>query len=194
MITERRRLNAGALDSEADPKAAPLLRYDFAGLVEEGDLEPDGAGSPRLIAEAACDVTKGDGDRPRWLVKLRLKEPADITDFPADAALRALLLFREKPEGEWRVCAHRGFKVALSQLETQRADCWVRSTPSNAHHPAFFRVNDEGDGPESDTASDVSDEDGGLTYEQHIKRHNGVKRAKGRPDGRFLTHAPRRAA
>ena len=41
----------------------------------------------------------------------------------------------------------------MGQLETQRAGAWCRATASNAFHPAFFMVRDDGDGPERGAAS-----------------------------------------
>ena len=86
----------------------------------------------------------------------------------------------------WMVCTHRGFRVTVAQLEDQAPDANVRSIQSNAHHPAFFRVHDAVD-RESDDSS-VSDDGAGVTYDQYVRKTQGIRRTKDRPEDRYLTH------
>ncbi|KAH8043753.1 hypothetical protein JL721_13051 [Aureococcus anophagefferens] len=115
-------------------------------------------------------------------------------DAAADGEIHAVLLFRRRADAEalpeaprpWMVCTHRGFRVAVEQLEDQAPDANVRSMRSNAHHPAFFRVHDAVD-RESDDSS-VSDDEAGVTYDQYVRKTQGIHRTKDRPEDRYLTH------
>ena len=97
---------SAALEGSSAGDAAVLGAYEVWALVEEHDLSPE-AESPRAPAEAAVDLgrlvaeLKGAEAPPadaggRWLLRLQLEEPVDVTDFSADAHVHFLLVYRRR--------------------------------------------------------------------------------------------------
>ncbi|KAH8097198.1 hypothetical protein JL720_80 [Aureococcus anophagefferens] len=161
----------------AHPRAAVVAALDLGELFK---------------AKANVDASAADAGPPRWALKAELDAPWPTAARrgrrdPRRAPLPAARGRRGAPEAPrpWMVCTHRGFRVAVEQLEDQAPDANVRSMRSNAHHPAFFRVHDAVD-REATTRPCPTTRPASPTTSTCGRRRASTD--EGPPEDRYLTH------